>query len=309
MSAHWPVPAASAWARRMIIGKSSPLRGMWGTDRAANLCKVPFVGSLRNPVGPLPSSIYWRRRAVLASVVALLALLAVWTVSSGGGRTSTNGKGEGRPDPVTSITPGPGGTGPAISAAPGGRPESGGGGTTGSEGGSGGGAGKNGEPGNGTGTSGGSGSAGGGAGGPAAVPADSPLPTCATSALQWEVKSAKNEYEANEKPRLELVARNTSGTTCKVDLGPKQAVLTILQASSNKAVWSSADCPTGAGNAFFRLPAQGETKHALDWDRRFSAADQCQSPPAGSAAPDTYVVEVKSPGMPVARTSFVLKQD
>ncbi|MFE9468924.1 hypothetical protein ACFYNW_35905 [Streptomyces virginiae] len=267
------------------------------------------MGSLRNPVGPLPSSIYWRRRAVLASVVALLALLAVWTVSSGGGKTSTNGKGEGRPDPVTSITPGPSGTGPAISAAPGGRPESGGG-TSGSEGGSGGGAGKNGEPGTGAGAGGGSGSAGsGGAGGPAAVPADSPLPTCAASALQWEVKSAKNEYEANEKPRLELIARNTSGTTCKVDLGPKQAVLTILQASNNKAVWSSADCPTGAGNAFFRLPAQGEIKHALDWDRRFSAADQCQSPPAGSAAPDTYVVEVKSPGMPVARTSFVLKQD
>ncbi|MFJ3979272.1 hypothetical protein [Streptomyces sp. NPDC090021] len=268
------------------------------------------MGSLRNPVGPLPSSIYWRRRAVLASVVALLALLAVWTVSSGGGRTSTNGKGEGGPDPVTSITPGPSGTGPAISAAPGGRAESGGGGSAGSGGGSGGGTGKNGEPGNGSGAGGGSGPAsGGGTGGPAAVPADSPLPTCATSALQWEVKSAKNEYEANEKPRLELVARNISGTTCKVDLGPKQAVMTILQANGNKAVWSSADCPTGAGNAFFRLPAQGETRYALDWDRRFSAADQCQTPPAGTAAPDTYVVEVKSPGMPVARTSFVLKQN
>ncbi|MFD6231575.1 hypothetical protein ACFWFZ_32650 [Streptomyces sp. NPDC060232] len=264
------------------------------------------MGSLRNPVGPLPSSIYWRRRAVLASVVALLALLAVWTVSSGGGKTTANGKGEGRPDPVTSITPGPPGTGPAISAAPGGRPESGSGGTAGSDGGSG----KNGEPGVGAGPGGSSGSAGsGGAGGPAAVPADSPLPTCATSALQWEVKSVKNEYEANEKPRFELIARNISGTTCKVDLGPKQAVLTILQASGNKAVWSSADCPTGAGNAFFRLPAQGETKHALEWDRRFSAADQCQSPPAGLAAPDTYMVEVKAPGMPVARTSFVLKQD
>lgn len=283
---------------------------MWGTDRAANSRKVPSVGSLRNPVGPLPSSIYWRRRAVLASVVALLALLAVWTVSSGGGRTSTNGKGQSGPDPVTSITPGPAGTGPAISAAPGGRPESGSGGSTGSQGGSTGGAGKNGEPGGGSGANGGSGSgSGGAAGGPAPVPADSALPTCAPGSLQWEVKSVKNEYEANEKPRLELVARNTSGTTCKIDLGPKQAVLTILQASSSKAVWSSADCPAGAGNAFFRLPAQGETKQALDWDRRFSAADQCQTPPAGSAAPDTYVVEVKAPGMPVARTSFVLEQD
>ncbi len=288
----------------MIIGKTSRLRGMWGADRAADSRKVPSVGSMRNPVGPLPSSIYWRRRAVLASVVALLALLAVWTVSSGGGRSSTNGKGGDKaPKPVTSITPGPAGTGPAISQAPGGRAESGGG------------AGKNGEPGGtpGTGSAsgGGAGSGGGGGTGGAApqVPADSPLPTCAPGGLQWEVKSVKNEYETSEKPRLELVARNVSGTTCKVDLGPKQAVLTILQASTSKAVWSSADCPAGAGNAFFRVPAQGETKQSLEWDRKFSAPDQCQTPPAGAAAADTYVVEVKSPGMPVARTSFVLKQD
>lgn len=290
----------------MIIGKTSRLRGMWGADRAADSRKVPSVGSMRNPVGPLPSSIYWRRRAVLASVVALLALLAVWTVSSGGGRSSTNGKGGDKgPKPVTSITPGPAGTGPAISQAPGGRAESGGG------------AGKNGEPGGTSGTGapsgGGSGGPGGGSGGTAGsapqVPADSPLPTCAPGGLQWEVKSVKNEYETSEKPRLELVARNVSGTTCKVDLGPKQAVLTILQASTSKAVWSSADCPSGAGNAFFRVPAQGETKQSLEWDRKFSAPDQCQTPPAGAAAPDTYVVEVKSPGMPVARTSFVLKQD
>ncbi|WSV98492.1 hypothetical protein OG509_21210 [Streptomyces sp. NBC_01006] len=262
------------------------------------------MGSMRNPVGPLPSSIYWRRRAVLASVVALLALLAVWTVSSGGGRSSTNGKGGDKaPKPVMSITPGPAGTGPAISQAPGGRAESGGG------------AGKNGEPGGtpGTGSASGGGAGSGGSGGtggaPPQVPADSPLPTCAPGGLQWEVKSVKNEYETSEKPRLELVARNVSGTTCKVDLGPKQAVLTILQASTSKAVWSSADCPSGAGNAFFRVPAQGETKQSLEWDRKFSAPDQCQTPPAGAAAPDTYVVEVKSPGMPVARTSFVLKQD
>lgn len=296
----------------MIIGKTSRLRGMWGADRAADSRKVPSVGSMRNPVGPLPSSIYWRRRAVLASVVALLALLAVWTVSSGGGKTSTNGKGEKGPDPLASITPGPSGTGPAISQAPGGRAESGGG------------SGKNGEPGGTPGTGAGSGGAGAGAGGSGAassagssgaggaaaqVPADSPLPTCAPSGLQWEVKSVKNEYETSEKPRLELLARNVSGTTCKVDLGPKQAVLSILQASTSKAVWSSADCPSGAGNAFFRVPAQGETKQSLEWDRKFSAADQCQTPPAGSAPADTYVVEVKSPGMPVARTSFVLKQD
>ncbi|MFJ9648034.1 hypothetical protein ACWEPM_23360 [Streptomyces sp. NPDC004244] len=265
---------------------------------------------MRNPVGPLPSSIYWRRRAVLASVVALLALLAVWAVSSSGGTSSTNGKGEKGPDPVTSITPGPSGSGPAIGQAPGGRTESGGG------------AGKNGDPGAGSasggGTASGSTAAGAGSGGTggtgasggaATVPADSQLPTCSSSSLQWEVKSVKNEYEANEKPRLELTARNITGSTCKADLGPKQAVLTILQASTSKAVWSSGDCPSGPGSAFYRVPAQGETKQVVEWDRKFSAADQCQTPPAGSAVADTYVVEAKFPGLPVARTSFVLKPE
>ncbi|MET3984112.1 hypothetical protein ABIC27_001983 [Streptomyces sp. PvR034] len=299
----------------MIIAKTRRMYGMWGTDRVPDSRKVPSVGSLRNPVGPLPSSIYWRRRAVLASVAALLALLAVWTVSSGGGKTSQNGKGGGSgPHPAASITPGAPGSGPAIGTAPGGRDESGAGGATGGDhggaaagagaGGAGaGGAGKNGEPG-------GSGSgAGGGSAGPGQIPADSPLPTCAPGALQWEVKSTKNEYEPNERPRLELLARNVSGTTCKVDLGPKQAILSITQASTGKAVWSSADCPAGAGNVFYRLPANSETTQSLEWDRKFSSASQCQSPPAGSAVADTYVVEVKSPGMPVARTSFVLKQD
>ncbi|MEU8779249.1 hypothetical protein [Streptomyces sp. NPDC048606] len=266
------------------------------------------MGSLRNPVGPLPSSIYWRRRAVLASVAALLALLAVWTVSSGGGGSSTNGKGGGDGSgPTKTITPGPSGTGPAISQAPGGRTESGAAAGTGTGSGSGaGGVGKNGEPGGGP----GAGAAGGStAGGGAQVPADSPLPTCAPGAVQWEVKSVKNEYETNEKPRLELFVRNVTGSTCKFGIGPKQAVVTILQATGAKAVWSSADCPTGAATAFFRVPAQGEAKQSLEWDRRFSAPDQCQTPPAGSATPDTYVVEVKAKDMPVAQTSFVLKQD
>ncbi|MFG2293595.1 hypothetical protein [Streptomyces sp. NPDC048603] len=276
------------------------------------------MGSLRNPVGPLPSSIYWRRRAVLASVAALLALLAVWTVSSGGSKVNDDGKGSGGPAPAASITAGTPGKGPAITAAPGGRDESGtagtgtGSGTGSASGGTSGdsGSGKNGDPGAGTGGSSGAGTGGGsGGGGTDQVPADSQLPTCAPNYLRWEVKSAKNAYEAGERPRLELVARNISGTSCKVDLGPKQAVLTIIQGSTSKAVWSSEHCPSGPGNVFYRVQSQGQTSQSLEWDRKFSAAGQCATPPEGSAVAGTYMVEVKAPGMPVAQISFVLKQD
>ncbi|MEV8411989.1 hypothetical protein AB0P45_00005, partial [Streptomyces niveus] len=95
------------------------------------------MGSMRNPVGPLPSSIYWRRRAVAATLIALLALLVVWVVTSGGGdggkKRDDGANGEA---PAPSITPGPSGSGPAISEQPGGRDESG---ETGGSGGSGGG--------------------------------------------------------------------------------------------------------------------------------------------------------------------------
>ncbi|MBZ9643001.1 hypothetical protein K8369_27205, partial [Streptomyces sp. PSKA30] len=79
------------------------------------------MGSLRNPVGPLPSSIYWRRRVVLLSVIALLALLIAWVLTSGGGGSKNGADGSDGKNPAPTITPGPSSSGPAISQAPGGR--------------------------------------------------------------------------------------------------------------------------------------------------------------------------------------------
>jgi hypothetical protein len=96
------------------------------------------VGSLRNPVGPLPSTIYWRRRVVVFAFAALIAVLVIWAVTSGGGGS---GRGSSAPtgshSPAASITPGPDPSGSHISGRPGGRdtaPADGGtttGGTTG----------------------------------------------------------------------------------------------------------------------------------------------------------------------------------
>ncbi|MYV52932.1 hypothetical protein GT042_10540, partial [Streptomyces sp. SID3212] len=93
------------------------------------------MGSLRNPVGPLPSPIYWRRRAVAATLIALLALLVVWIVTSGEDGGKKNDDRSDGANPATSITPGPSGSGPAISEQPGGRDESGGTGGGGGDGG------------------------------------------------------------------------------------------------------------------------------------------------------------------------------
>ncbi|MFF1380735.1 hypothetical protein [Streptomyces sp. NPDC058308] len=279
------------------------------------------MGSLRNPVGPLPSTIYWRRRAVLLSVLGLLVLLVVWIVTSGGGGGRNDADGPGGNGPATSITPGPTDSGPAISEHPGGRDESSEGSGSGSGGSGGSGSGGSGGSGGGSGGSGGSeGSSGGGSGDDAKggggggggsgdrLPAGSRLPNCTSGAVKLKVRSVKNTYAIGEKPKFELIAENSGGKACKVDLGGKGTVLTITQAADDDAFWSSADCPSGNGSLLLRVPADGRVTHSVRWDRRASE-EQCATPSAGVAGAGTYLVEAKAPGLGTARTSFVLKKD
>ncbi|MFE0252201.1 hypothetical protein [Streptomyces sp. NPDC059010] len=268
------------------------------------------MGSLRNPVGPLPSSIYWRRRAVMLSVVALLALLATWVlVSGGGGGKNKAGGSDGKNPAPSTITPGPSGSGPAISQAPGGRDESPGSGAS-----SGSGSGDGSGDGSGSGDSGGSGSgsAGGGSGSGVGagdtVAADSSLPGCVAGQVKVAVKSRDNSYAPGDTPALLLTATNTSTYDCKVDLGPKNAVVTVTKAGAEDAFWSSADCPDVAASLPFRVPAGSSITYTVEWDRKASAP-QCATPSAGVAAAGTYLVEAKTPGFGMAQTSFVLEND
>ncbi|MFI2372490.1 hypothetical protein [Streptomyces sp. NPDC018833] len=272
------------------------------------------MGSLRNPIGPLPSSIYWRRRAVAASVVALFAMLIVWAVTSGGGDGGSNtadGKGQ---SPAPSITPGPDQSGPAISQQPGGRDESGDGVTgSGGAGGSGDGTAPTGGADGATGgagtATGGSGATSGAAGGSPGqqVPVGSALPNCAPGALKLTLSTTKVSYRPGEKPSFRLVVTNSSGTTCKADFGPKAAVFTVTD-SEDEDVWSSAHCPRTAPARFLRIPGNGTITHIVEWDRRRSAP-QCPTPSPGSAVPGTYLVEASFPGAKVLPASFRLEKD
>ncbi|MFJ9728213.1 hypothetical protein ACIRP3_36265 [Streptomyces sp. NPDC101209] len=276
------------------------------------------MGSLRNPVGPLPSTIYWRRRVVLLSVLALLALLITWIVTSGGGGGKKDDGANGR-TPAPTISAGPSSSGPAISQAPGGRDESGGGGS-GSDAGGTGSAGSSGSDGDGSGSgsgAGGSSGAGGASGGGAGsgvgqgdtVPAGSTLPNCTAGAVKLSVRSLHNSYSPGDTVTLLVTAKNSSAGDCKVDLGPKSAVLTISKSTdSADDYWSSADCPKTAGSLLFRAPAKSGITYTVKWDRKPSAP-QCATPPAGSAGAGTYLVELAAPGYGKTQTSFVLEND
>ncbi|MFF5310530.1 hypothetical protein [Streptomyces massasporeus] len=285
------------------------------------------MGSLRNPVGPLPSSIYWRRRVVLVSVVAVLALLTLWIVTMGGGGGKDGDNGANGKNPAPSITPGPSSSGPAISQAPGGRDESGDEGSGGSGDGSGNGSGDGSGDGSGSGSGDGSGSGGsggsegaggtggsgsgtaaGGVGAGDTLPAGSTLPNCTASAVKFSLRSRHNTYDPEQTPTFLLTARNVSGSDCKIDLGPKNAVFTIAPASSDDDYWSSEDCPKAAAHQLYRVAAGSGITYTLKWDRKPSAPE-CATPPAGSAGSGTYLVEAKAPGFAKVQTSFVLSAD
>lgn len=261
---------------------------------------------------------------------ALLALLILWVVTSGGGGRNNGANGGSGKNPASSITPGPSGSGPAISQHPGGRDESSGGSGSGSGGGAGtggsdgdsAGAGGNDDGANGSGD--GDGAGGGDAGGSGAgdgsgvisgggatgttLPAGTTLPDCTAGAVTLTLRSVQNSYSPDQTTTFRLTVKNSSGSDCKVDLGPKSAVLTITQTGGADEYWSSADCPKTSGSLLYRVAAGNSITYTVKWDRKPSAP-QCATPPAGVAGAGTYLVQAKAPGFAKAQTSFVLKND
>ncbi|GAA3361570.1 hypothetical protein GCM10017744_048800 [Streptomyces antimycoticus] len=284
------------------------------------------MGSLRNPIGPLPSSIYWRRRIVGLALLVVIVLLVIWAFGWGGsgGGGSDEGKGSGGGGPASTITPGPSSSGPVNSERPGGRDESDNGGSgSGDSGGSGGGSDDGGTGASGGGAGGGSGSggsSGGGAGGGGigtgtgpGLPAGSSLPDCRPGDAELTVRSVKdskvkNTWAPGEKPTFEIVVKNTKSSSCKVDFGRSAASLTITDAK-NAHIWASGDCPEGSASALVEVEGSGETKRTVEWDRKRSA-EHCATPSgSASAKPGTYLVEVKVDGLGTAKVSFVLEKD
>ncbi|MFJ8040666.1 hypothetical protein ACIRBX_09215 [Kitasatospora sp. NPDC096147] len=281
--------------------------------------------SLRQPVGPLPASIYWRRRIVVLVALAIVLALAFWMFSgSGGGKPDKQGSAQ--PAPVQSITPGATPTGPAVDSRPNTGSSSGGstggtGGVSGSGGGevslTTGGTGTGGGQGSGSGAAGGSTATGGAAGGtggaatppPVNTPEVMALQVCAAGQLALELAGSQDAYKAKEKPRLSLTVRNTSAGACRVNLGRLASTVTVTLAESNERVWSSGDCPTDRQDTWAQLGAGGGLTETFTWERGRSKP-QCATPDTAPAPTGRYLVQATLTGPaggPVsARTSIRL---
>ncbi|MHA6762302.1 hypothetical protein [Streptacidiphilus sp. PAMC 29251] len=279
--------------------------------------------SLRNPVGPLPSSIYWRRRLVVLVVLAAVLLLVLWLLLSGGSGKPGAGGPASSSHPVASINPGtsaPGGSsdgskaggagggtpsGPSGSASAttpagtnGGTVVGGGGPSTGtgsSTGGTSGGAGA---------SSGGSngGSASGGSGGVATPPnaaGTMNLPVCAAADVELALTSTEQTYDSSQWPTFQLAISNTTGAACRVDLGAKSAVLTV-SSDGNNHVWSSGDCPKVTTAQWYAAPASGSPLTAqFQWSRTTSAAGCTPGGGGGAVGAGSYVARISVNGIPI----------
>ncbi|MFX4294637.1 hypothetical protein [Streptomyces bohaiensis] len=290
------------------------------------------MGSLRNPIGPLPSSIYWRRRGVVLLVLVLLGVMS-WVALRGlgagpAGGSSDDGAGGG---PAPSITPGETDTEDHIDQRPGGGggdseddedaddaddAENGGGDPDEADA-AGGGSGDGGEDGTGEDGDGGGSDEGAGDtdaanGGDDGDAADASriasLAECAgIDGVTASLRSDANAYAPGEKPSIRLTVRNESGSPCRVDVGHE--ALTLRLATDDENVWTSAHCPTGAGALQREVPAGGSANHVVEWDGRYSSRDACEGPAQPTAPTGTYLAEADLTGFDIIRTTFRMDED
>jgi hypothetical protein len=212
-----------------------------------------------HPVGPLPASVYWRRRAVAFAGVIVVLMLFNWTV--GGGTGNSNGSGT-RPASAQGSgagqATGHGATAATGTGAPTGTAASGSPSTTGTP-----------PP---LDQSGpvdrgpAAGSTGGDPTGTATVTASrsstsaaaEPPRPCRDGALRLTVRTVQPYYRVGELPVIELTVQNVSATTCTRDLGAAQQEVLLYAAATR--IWSSNDCyPGGSRDVQALLPRERAT--------------------------------------------------
>jgi hypothetical protein len=201
---------------------------------------------MKATVGPLPASVYWRRRAVIFGVLLLLALTVKACLSGGGGggaKKAANKKTAQTPFVAKSSSPTPtastgGQATPTATSSAGGQP------TQGSNQQS----------------------------GPA---------VCGAAELEVTAATDAKTYRVGALPKLTITVRNKSSHQCSRDLSVKAVEFRIVSGADR--IWSSVDCPPAAGASNVMLaPGQEQTVTQV-WGGHRSSAANCASTPQAKA--------------------------
>ena len=260
------------------------------------------MGSFRHPVGPLPDSIYWRRRLVLLGIPLFVIALVAYAC------TGTSGTPENNAGPVGSGSPSAGQTGvitPAPSETSSGSPGGGnyptGNGPSGSgSAGSGGGTG-------GTGGTGSSGGSGGGSGGSGQNGASGAALGCALTLsilLDRTSSSGPAHYPEGSYPTFKVTADDAGSANCTLDVSGKGLVITVMPLGTTTPVWTSATC-SGAADLRVLGPGDAQTFPVV-WKRWQSQGTTCPVSKLPTVAAGAYTVNAEADGVTSSQVEFVL---
>jgi hypothetical protein len=243
---------------------------------------APFGGAvrvygdpiMRTTVGPLPSAVYWRRRAVVLGALLLGVIVLFVSCSGGDNKNSTRGQGastsqlptpapaSSTPEEVPSFTDAQGG-GPSL-PEPGDltAPATGGNGT-----------------GTGTGT---------GQNGNVNVTAPAGG-TCTDAEVSVTPVPAATTVKRGTPLEIRLKIKNIGTRTCSRDVGALAQELYIDQGAQK--VWSSDTCSNANQSDVKTMSPGAEREYLVTWNGHMTT--KCQSNLASGPAPDAGVYEIR----------------
>ncbi|WP_139323987.1 MULTISPECIES: hypothetical protein [unclassified Pseudonocardia] len=225
---------------------------------------------MMDPVGPLPASVYWRRRAVAvgAALVALFALLwlSTWLLLPGGSDAPTDPAAQSTPDTRAALpgTAAPASPAPGAPQTPLPAPA-----TPGAP------------PGDTAGASPGPATPDAGPGDETVRPDDTPRPSvlvpqagpspptgpvpCSDGMIEVRSETGQPNYPAGARPELRLVVTNTSGQPCVRDLDGAEQEIAVWSGDGAQKLWSSNDCVNPATDDLRTLVPGQPVAFAVTW--------------------------------------------
>lgn len=259
------------------------------------------MGSFRNPVGPLPSSVYWRRRLVLLGiplfVIALVAYACSGTSSTPQNTASPGSESSAGSSPTGSIiTPAPSETasGPPGYSYPGGSSSAGA-----SSGTSGSGTSSSASAGSSSASSSGTGSVSGSGQGAAAG--------CSlrlSITLDRTSSSGTVQYPAGTYPTFDIEATDEGSANCTVDVSGKGLLVSVMPQGTTKPIWTSEVC---SGASDLRVLGPGDTQtYPVVWKRWETQGTTCPVSKLPTVPQGTYTVNAEANGITSSLVTFIL---
>jgi hypothetical protein len=189
---------------------------------------------MRMTVGPLPSTVYWRRRAIVLGAVLLLVVLVAWgcatagpSAGASGGRAGSGATGV----PAKGTSPSPSVSLPALLS---GSPV-----PTGS------------------------------AAAPTTPVTTGPVPACADGELTVVPAVLGGKIQSGSYPRLSLTIGSTADHDCSRDIGADQQELRVMRGAAR--IWSSDDCDPTHGSYRTTFHPGAHVTYDLTWAGNTSA--------------------------------------